>query len=196
MTNKELYKQAFSVLHISDGFSLEAKEMPTANSKPKFTRLVACIAACVLIVGSATLAYATDFCGIRRTLQLWIQGDKTDVTIQFDGSGHYTMDYTNGAGEGTHQGGGGVAIDDNGNERAATEDELLEQLSMPDIQYAEDGSVWVYWFDQKVDITDKFENDICYVKLVNGDKTLYVTVKYRGGYASSPDNYQSPALFN
>ena len=192
MTNKEKYKQAFSTMHISDEFSLEVKKMTTTNKKPKLNRLVASIAACVLIVGSATVAYATDFCGIQRTLQLWIHGEQSNVTIRFDGNGNYDMDYINDEGNSEHQGGGGVAFDVVGNERPLTEEELMEEITAPDVFYKEDGSVWVYWFDQKIDITDKFENNICYVKLENGDKTLYMTVRYKNGYSTSPHKYIIP----
>ncbi len=196
MTNKEKYRQAFSTMHISDEFSLEVKKMTTTNNKPKLNRLVASIAACVLILGSATAAYGTDFCGIQRTLQLWIHGDQTDVTIQFDGNGNYNMDYIDDEGDSKHQGGGGVAIEDDGTERPLTEDELLEEITAPDVHYEDNGSVWVYWFDQKIDITDKFENNVCYIKLVNSEKTLYMTVKYQNGYATSPDKYLTPSSFN
>lgn len=196
MTNKEKYKQAFSTIHISDEFSLEVKKMTTTSKKLKINHLAACIIAGVLIVSSATVAYATDFCGIQRTLQIWIHGNQTDVTIQFDGNGNYNMDYIDDAGDSKHQGGGGVAIGDDGTERPLTEDELLEELTAPDVSYEEDGSVWVYWFDQKIDITDKFENNVCYIKLVNGEKTLYMTVKYQNGYSISPNKYQMPSSFN
>ena len=47
----------------------------------------------------------------------------------------------------------------------------MELLMMPDVEYEDDGSVWVYWLDQKVDITDKFVDGVCYVKFVKeGEK--------------------------
>lgn len=196
MTNKEKYKQAFSAMHISDEFSLEVKKMTNTKNKPKINRLVAGITACVLIAGNATVAYATDFCGIQRTLQLWIHGDQTDVTIQFDGNGNYNMDYVDDEGDSKHQGGGGIAIEDDGTERPLTDDELLEEITAPDVHYEDNGSVWVYWLDQKIDITDKFENNVCYIKLENGEETLYMTVKYQNGYATSPEKYQMPSSFN
>lgn len=196
MTNKEKYKQAFSAVHISDEFSLEVNKMKTTGNKVKLNRWIAGIAACVLIAANATVAYATDFCGIQRTLQLWIRGDQTDVTIQFDGDGSYSMDYVDEEGNSRFQGGGGVAIEADGTERALTEEELLEELTAPDVEYKDDGSVWVYWADQKMDITDKFEHDVCYIKLVNGEETLYVTVKYQNGLAASPVKYVTPSPFN
>ena len=37
---------------------------------------------------------------------------------------------------------------------------------MPTVEYEEDGSVWVYYYNQKIDVTDSFVNGVCYVKLV------------------------------
>ena len=88
--------------------------------------------------------------------------------------------------------GGGVALAPDGSEIPISEEELMEHLMMPDVEYKDDGSVWIYWFDQKIDITDKFEDGVCYVKLVKGKETLYVTVKYKGGYAVGPHKYEEP----
>lgn len=196
MTNKEKYKHAFSAIHASDDFSLEVEKMERTNKQHKFKTMIAAFAACVMLVGSATAAYAADIGGIQRTIQLWIHGDQTEATIQFDGDGNYSMDYTDDEGTVKHQGGGGVAIAPDGTETPASEEDLMEQLTAPDVKYEDDGSVWIYWFDQKVDITDQFENDICYVQLVNGEKILYMTVKYQNGYATSPNKYLSPSEFN
>ena len=69
-------------------------------------------------------------------------------------------------------------------------------LNAPDIEYEKDGSVILYYKNQSIDITHKFNKDnICYVKLVDGDDSLYVTVKYNNGYASSPNKYISPWEF-
>ena len=196
MTNNEKYKQAFSAIHASDDFSLEVEKMERTNKQHKFKALIVAIVACVMIVGSATAAYAADVGGIQRTIQLWIHGDQTEATVQFDGNGNYSMDYTDGTGNVKHQSGGGVAFAPDGTEIPASEEELMEQLTAPDVEYEDDGSVWIYWFDQKVDITDKFENDVCYVKLENNEKTFYMTIKYQNGYATSPNKYLSPSSFN
>ena len=196
MTNKEKYKHAFSAIHASDNFFLEVEKMERANKQHKFKTMIASVAACVMIVGSATAAYATDVGGIQRTIQLWIHGDQTEATIQFDGNGSYSMEYTDGEGNVKHQGGGGVSFAPDGTEIPASEEDLMEQLTALDVEYENDGSVWIYWFDQKVDITDKFENGVCYVKLESDKETLYMTVKYQNGYSTSPHKYPSPSLFN
>ncbi|MVB10483.1 hypothetical protein CAFE_11730 [Caprobacter fermentans] len=196
MTNKEKYKQAFSAIHASDDFSLEVEKMERTKKQHKFKTMISFVAVCVMIVGSATAAYAADVGGIQRTIQLWIHGDQTEATLQFDGNGNYSMDYTDGEGNVKHQAGGGVAFSPDGTEIPASEEELTEQLTAPDVEYEDDGSVWVYWLDQKVAITDKFDNGVCYVKLESGKETLYMTVKYQNGYSTSPHKYPNPSEFN
>lgn len=196
MTNQEKYKRAFSVLQVSDKFSLEVINMTNINRKQKLKQMVAGIAACVLLVCGTATAYAIDLGGIQRTLQLWIHGDKTEVTIEYNHDGSYRMEYLDNEGNVVHQGGGGVAIDDNGEERPLTEEELLEYLNSPEVVYEGDGSVWIYYFDQKIDITDKFDDGICYAKVSNGKETLYMTIKYQGGWSSSTYKYPSPSSFN
>lgn len=192
-----LDKNAGSTIDLSARRSAQMEmNMKNAKNKLKLNRLAACIAVCVISAGSATVAYAADIGGIQRTVQLWIHGDQTEATIEFDGNGSYKIDYTDSEGNTKHQGGGGVSIAQDGTSIPVTQEELMEELTAPDVCYEDDGTVFVYWFDQKVDITDKFENNVCYVKLVNGDEILYMTVKYQNGYATSPNKYLSPSEFN
>ena len=151
-------------------------------------------AAFVLVVGFGSAAYAMDFGGIQRIVQVWIYGDQTDATFTVK-NGSYTLEYKDANGNDVHQSGGGVAFE-NGVERPLTADELLEEISMPDVVYKEDGTVWVYYLDQKMEITDQFENGICYVKLKADGKIQYITVKYQDGFASSPHGYIQPSEFN
>ncbi len=195
MTNQEKYKAAFSVLHTSTDFSMEVKRMEQMKTKRHAKRLVASIAACLVIMGSATAAYAADLGGMQRTLQLWFHGDQTEVTVEFTDDGSYSATYTDKDGNEKHRGGGGVAFLPDGTERPLTPEELMDELTAPEVEYRDDGSVWLYWFDQVVEITDKFENDVCYVKLVHNDQPLYMTIKYQGGYATSPRKYISPLEF-
>ena len=71
-----------------------------------------------------------------------------------------------------------------------TESELLEHLNMPEVGYEEDGTVWVYYYDQKIDITDRFQDGVCYVKVSNGEETLYMTIQYQNGWCTSPYKYE------
>ena len=77
-----------------------------------------------------------------------------------------------------------------------TGEELLEEANSPDVEYNDDGTVWLYYKNQKIEITDKFKDDVCYVKVQGGDETLYVTVKYQNGLAYSNERYVEEDEFN
>ena len=148
----------------------------------------------MLALGS--VAYASDLGGIQRTVQLWFKGDQTDAVITVD-PGHYTLLYTDKDGVEHETGGGGVAIEPDGTERPLTEEELLDQLNWPEVEEKEDGTVTVYYLDQQLDVTDKFDKDgVCYVQLEGGEKTIYMTIKRGNGYATSTTKYILPSEFN
>lgn len=86
-----------------------------------------------------------------------------------------------------------MAIEDDGTERPLTEEELLAELNSPDVRYLEDGTVWIYYYDQQIEITDRFKDGVCYAKVSNGDETLYMTILYQDGWGSSPHKYISAA---
>ena len=196
MTNKEQYKQAFSGLHPLEPISLEVAQMVKIQKKHKFQVAAAILTAFILVGGTGTV-YAANVGEIQRTIQLWIHGDQTDATLDVKEDGSYSLNYSNENGKEVEQGGGGVAFDADGTERPLTEEEIMEQINMPEVEYEEDGSVWVYYENQKIEITDKFDNDkICYVKIKGKEKTLYLTVKYQNGYCISEDKYPNPASFN
>lgn len=175
MTNKEKYKQAFSGLHPLEPISLEVTQMVKMQKKHKFQVAAAILTAFILVGGTGTV-YAANVGGIQRTIQLWIHGDQTDSTLDIKEDGSYSLNYSDENGNTVEQGGGGVAFDADGTERPLTEDEIMEQINMPEVEYEEDGSVWVYYENQKIEITDKFDNDkICYVKIKGKEKTLYLT---------------------
>lgn len=197
MTNKEKYKQAFSVLHASDISEGEVKYMAKLRKQQKMKLAAAAIAACVIVGGTGT-AYAANVGGIQRTIQLWMHGDQTSATLDLNTvDGSYSLEYKDTDGKTVTQGGGGVALDADGSERPLTEDEIMEELNAPDVEYLDDGSVWVYYKNQQTEITDKFDKDnVCYVKIENGDETIYMTVKYQNGYCISTDKYPEPSTFN
>lgn len=191
MTNKEKYKQAFSVLHSPREMTLEVEKMAILSKKARIrTTAAAIITICLLITGGSGVAYAADVGGIQRTIQLWIEGDRTDVTFEYHESGTYDMSYETKDGETEELHGGGVAIEEDGTERPLTEEELLEELNSPTVRYEEDGTVWVYYYDQKIEITDQFQDGVCYVKVSNGEETLYMTVLYQDGWCTSPHKYE------
>lgn len=195
MTNKEKYKQAFSALQPSHPICLEETTMK--NTKTRIVlRPVAAVICVILLFGCARVAYAADVGGIRRTIQIWIHGDQTNAVMDIQ-NGHYTVSYED-AGGNTHEfGGGGVAFNPDGSERSLTEEEIMEHLSQPEVEYRDDGTVWIYYMEQAMEITDQFNEDsVCFLQLKDGDKTLYVTVKYGNGYATSPNAFVQPWEFN
>ncbi len=199
MTNKEKYRQAFSVLQTSGDFSMEAEQMAMRQKHHKMKTIAAAAAACIILVGGAGTAYAADLGGIQRTIQLWINGDQTNAMLEIKNDGgisSYTIKIPDENGDSTEIQGGGIAMDGDGAERPLTEDEIMEQINQPDVEYEDDGSVWLYYKDQKLDITDRFKDGICYVKLTDGEETLYLTVKYKNGFAMSKSKYVSPREFN
>lgn len=195
MTNKEKYQRAFSVLHASGDCVMEVKSM-NRTTKRYMPRLAAACTAIVLVLGLTAVAYAADIGGIQRTIQLWRHGEQTDAVLEIQ-DGEYTLGYQDADGN-THEiHGGGIAMEPDGQERPVTEEEILEHLNMPEVVYEEDGSVWVYYQNQKLDVTGKFdENEVCYVLLKDDSGNRYMTIKYDGGYATSPHKYPNPNTFN
>ena len=168
MTNREKYKQAFSALHASREFSLEVETMKHTVRHHRLKTAVVLAAACILLVGTATATYTADVGGIQRTVQLWIHGDQTTATIQIADDGSYCLEYPDENGEIQEQFGGGVAFNPDGSERPLTEKEILEELSMPDVEYQENGSVWVYWCGQSIDINFSRPTTVpVYLKITN-----------------------------
>mgnify|MGYP002678966765 CR=1 FL=1 len=178
MTNKERYKQAFSVLHTSDQFSVEVENMSRLNKKHNIKVAAAALAGCILLAGGTGTAYAANVGGIQRTVQVWLHGDQTTANMTVSDDGTYTIEYPDENGETREISGGGIAYEADGTERPLT------------------GTVWLYYKNQKIEITDKFQDDVCYVKVQDGDETLYVTVKYQNGLAYSNEKYVEADEFN
>ena len=197
MTNKEKYQQAFSVLHTSDSFLLEVERMARINKKHKMRTLVAAIIVCMILMTGGGTAYAMDLGGIQYKIQLWIHGEQTDVDVEFKGDGTYSYSYEDESGKVSECSGGGIALEKDGTERPLTNEELMEELSepSPEVTYEEDGSAWIYYCNQKIDITDKFNDGICYARLEGEDGPLYMTIKYKEAYSISSHKYDDPSTF-
>ena len=194
MSNKENYKKAFSVLQTSDDFHLEVEKMAMKKRNRMVRNVAAAAAVCLVIVGGTSTAYAANVGGIQRTLQLWMHGDQTNVTVNFDGEGSYSMEYLDANGNKQEMAGGGVAIASDGSEYALTEEELSAYLvNGIDVEMDDKGNVLVCYHNQVVDITDQFEDGICYVHLQDSEEELYLTVlkddEGIAGYSTNPNRY-------
>ena len=194
MTNREKYKNAFSVLEPSDNISWEVKKMKALKKKKMKKAAVAAVAVVgILALGSGS-AYAANIGGIQRQIQIWTHGEQTEATLTFDGEGGYTQSYVDEDGKVCESGGGGVAYDIFGRERPLTEEELMEAALSNDLEVMqEDGKTLIYFRDQVIDITDKFEDGVCYIEVDGGDKHYYVSVLENGNTCISEDKFYNPA---
>ena len=172
--------------------------------KPRHWKRWVSVAACLcLLLGISSVCYAANVGGIQRQIQLWLEGDKTAAVIEFDGNGEYALSYKDSKGNLYSQTGGGVKFNEDGTEVPATEEELLKEMFAPNVVY-EDGKAILYYYNHvednyykhSLDITDLFEDDVCYITLTQDGKPLYITVKYQKGLATSPYKYLSPWEFN
>ena len=157
-----------------------------------FRRITGLILAACLVFTLAVTAYAADIGGIRRIIQIWLYGDQTTAVLDVQ-NGQYTLTDEEGS---FIMGGGGVAFEPDGSERPLTVEEILEHLDHPEVAHNDDGSIWVYYRGQKIEITDRFDADgYCYLELRDGDDTLYATIDKNGGMATSPTDYPQPDEF-
>ena len=200
MTNEERYQRAFAPLHASAKF-MEVKTMNKPRKRYIPRAAVVC-AAVVLVLALAAkaiiLTSPNNPTGCIYTKENLDQihavlRDKPIFVLCDDV--YRTLTYTDGQGQTRERGGGGIVMEADGSERPLTEAEIVEQLNAPEVEYGADGSVTVWWRGQKLDITDKFQGKVCYVKLTGGRETVYLTVKYQGGYGWSNEDYPDPNDF-
>ncbi|MFG6370036.1 MAG: hypothetical protein K1W16_16780 [Lachnospiraceae bacterium] len=187
MTNKERYKQAFSALPSSQQFYLEEAEMMQIHKKHKKNIAVAAAIACAVIIGGSGTVYAADIGGIQEKLSIWLYGKQTEVEVNENENGGYTFTYDRGNGSEGMSVFGGVSFDADGSETWLTADELAEQINnSATVEKDADGKVWVYYYDQKQDITDLFtKNGVCQITMTHEGKTVHLTITENGngGYS-------------
>ena len=189
MTDRERYKRAFSVLHAPEELKLEENGMK--NTTKRHISKAAAIGAAILAVcmGSAA-AYAADIGGIQHQVQIWLHGGQTDAVLTIEQNDHteYSLTYEDENGEQHEIQGGGVSYDIFGNEQPLTEEDIMRDvLDNPEVVYNDDGTVYVYYREQKIDITDKFdENGKCCIRINAGDQDLYMKIE-PDGYSVSSD---------
>lgn len=200
MTDKEKFQKTFEKLHASPDLLMEVLDMTEDEKvihmkKRGIPKIAVAALTLALVISTGSVAYAKDLWGIQRIVQIWMHGDCTNAVLTED-NGTYTLEYTDEDGELVHQSGGGVSVSQDGIERPLTAEEFLDDINnYPDVVYDEDGSVWIYYKNQKWEITDKFEDDFCYIKLTLDDETKYITVMYQNGYGVSSHGYSNPEDF-
>ena len=183
MSNKEKYKQAFSVLHASCDISLEVEKMERkAEQNKKVFRMRPVAAACVcvcLLFGSMATAYAADLGGIREKLTTWIHGEQVDVDVTENGDGSYNFSYQDGD-DVKEFGGGGVSLDADGKQSPLSAEEVLDEAG-DEVVTEKDGTVWLYYRQHKVNITELVKGDkTCKVAITDKDGPVYFDIKFNG----------------
>lgn len=159
------------------------------NNKTNSRRIIGLVLAACLVFTLAVTAYAADIGGIRRIIKLWIQGEQTTVTLDVQ-EGNYTVTAEDGS---PIISGGGVVMEADGSTRPVTEEEILTHLDQPDLHHKEDGTIWVYYREQKIEITDMFDDSgFCYLELQDDNGILYVLVDKQGGLSTSSTGYPTP----
>lgn len=186
MTNRERYKQAFSALHPSGRLSLEVEEMAHIQKKHKTNMAIAAAIACAVIIGIPGTVYAADIGGIQEKLSMWLYGEKAQVDVTENGGGGYTFTYEH-DGETEQISGGGIIIGEDGTETWMDAGDVAEGMNQhASIEEDNEGRVWVYYYDQKSDITELFdENNLCLISLSHDGETVYLEIT-RDEYDSYP----------
>ncbi len=175
MTNKERYKQAFSAIHPSGRLSLEVEEMARIQKKHKSNMTIAAAIACAVIIGASGTVYAADIGGIQEKLSLWLYGEKTRVDVTEDGGG-YTFTYEQ-DGETESVGGGGIIIDEDGTETRMSAGEVAESMNKhASVLEDENGRIWVCYYDQKTDITEFFDQNVCRISISHDGEPVYLDI--------------------
>ncbi len=172
MTNRERYKQAFSALHSSGQFSLEVEDMEQIQKRHRKNMAAVAAIACAVVIGTGGTVYAADIGGIQQKISMWLHGEQTQVDVTENnpsGHGGYTFTYTRDG------------------ETWLSAAEVAEGMSRSvDIDVTEDRKIWIYYYDQKVEITDSFdENGLCNLTLTHEDETIHleITKDEDGGYS-------------
>lgn len=179
MTNREQYKRTFRALHPSQSFSVEVSTM-NSSKKLTFPRPVAVtLAVCILVIGTLTVAYAADIGGFRETVRVWFNGEQYDVHVEQTEDGYHAVFETEDGVDGVLI--TGTVIED-GVERDLTEAEAHELMNGGlDVAEDENGRVWLYYYDEKADITDQFdENGLCAIDIAYEGETVHVEVTREG----------------
>lgn len=177
MTDKERYKQAFSALPSSHPFDMEVDDMRRIHKKHKKNLAAAAVAFAVIIGGSAT-AYAADIGGIQEKISIWFFGKQTEASMSPTGTGAYSLIFDTPDGDQETLNYGVASFDEDGGQVWMPADELVSHINeTATVIVDKNAKVWVYYYDQQVEITDSFdENGVCNVTLTHEGHPLFVKV--------------------
>ncbi len=188
MTNHEKYRNASSIIEPSAEFATkvlkEAEKIKSKNSVKRThifrgkRRLATLAASLALVFCLATVSYATDFAGFKKNVDSWLYGSATKVKVEQISEYEFKLTYPDGNVRGT----GGAVDDGKGKMRAATPEEIIEQLNQEvEVEKNGKGQIMLYYRDHVVNITDKLDKDnIAKVKFNDGVLATYLTIRWNG----------------
>ncbi|WP_051563438.1 hypothetical protein [Butyrivibrio sp. LB2008] len=172
MSNKENYKKAFSVLKSSCDFTLEEKRMNRIKRENTHRNLLVAAAVMLVVLAGSGTAYAADLGGIRETVQMWIHGEQTDVTIN-DESIEYVDE------DGNVQVETGFEVGPEIGERPLTGEEIAEEkVNEVYVDKTDDGKVIMYFHDKQFDVTDNIANKEYTFHVVTDGSEVYVKLDF------------------
>ena len=172
MSNKENYKKAFSVLKSSCDFTLEEKRMNRIKRENTHRNLLTAAAVMLVVLAGSGTAYAADLGGIRETVQMWIHGEQTDVTINDESIEYVDKD-------GNVQVETGIESNPQTGERPLTGEEIAEEkVNEVDVDKTDDGKVIMYFHDKQFDVTDNIANKKDTFHVVADGSEVYVKLDF------------------
>ncbi|GEM_PF-489668 len=194
LDNQKRYRQAMNILQDPEPVRIEdlqkRERIPMKKTK---TMAISAATALVCLFG-ATGAYATDLGGFRTMINGWLNGEQVEIEAIPDGQGGYTFATSDGQEIG---GGGGVEIDQFGNETPLPAQDVYETFAQS-VQY-EDGRIILTDHEKRADLTDLFEkSDTVYVKMeVQNTMNYYqIQVNKEDGEVTGFEYSARPEPFN
>ncbi|MBR3553685.1 MAG: hypothetical protein IKN72_09915 [Clostridia bacterium] len=161
--------------------------MKETTIRCKQKRFLALAAVAAVLLAAAVGAYAADVGGVQKTIRVWFHGASHDVAISERTDGGYDFRYTGENGEPHELAASGVYVDENGEERPMTPEEILDGNEL-DVVEKDGGGFILYYRDKTFDLTKLLdENGGCKVCFKENDqpfgKTVYVDVYPDGSWS-------------
>lgn len=175
-----------------DGVGTLQKKNAGFSGKKKLLLLLSAI---IFIFSMASVCYASDVGGIRTTIQFWVHNEQTSAVVEIQ-NGNYTLYFEDAEGKQVEISGGGVYLNSDGSERPLTVEDIVEYLNRPEMEYKEDGTVWISYKSQVREIIDCFDtNGICFIWLETGRDRFYITAIKGHGFMASTNGFVPPDRF-
>lgn len=185
MTEHEKYKRMFSVIRPSTNVNLEVIRMDM-NKKSKKGLIATC--ATLAFVGATSVAYATDFAGVRQAIRAWIHGEEKNIILEELEPGHFSWHSEDGESGSV----GGLVYDGLEDPKPIAAEDVKDELESPYVYVDGNGITWLCYKDQKVDISEQIANNngTARVEMEDEGRTMYVTVRIdENGGSNISSNY-------